>query len=352
MRRLALFLAACAVAIVTVSPSASSILSGSSKEPSQNDGPRLVAIGDVHGGLQNFTAILKKAGLIDNQQRWAGGKTIFVQTGDLTDRGAGMKGVLDLMMALEGQAKSAGGRVHALLGNHEVMNMVGETRDGSPEIFASFGGEAATREAFGPQGSYGKWLRSKQVIAEVDDTVFMHAGVDPTFSDSSLNEINQRVRREINQWDEGVKYLVDQKLVPASPKFLDAVEAARKEQEKLLSGATRNEPDVQRTAALLNPLVNVGFSALFAPNGPLWFRGFATWTDDEGDAKLSEILKKFKAKRFVTGHTPQADGRIKERFAGKLFLIDTGMLGAPFFSKGEPSALELTSNGVRQLYLN
>ena len=351
MRRLALFLAACAAAIVTVSSSASSILSGSSEQPPP-DGPRLVAIGDVHGGLENFTAILKRAGLIDDQQRWAAGKTIFVQTGDLTDRGAGMKAVLDLMMALEGQAKSAGGRVHALLGNHEVMNMVGETRDGSPEIFASFGGEAATREAFGPQGRYGKWLRSKPVIADVDDTVFMHAGVDPAFSDSSLNEINQRVRREINEWDEGLKYLVDQKLVSAAPKFLDAVEAARKEQEKLLSGATRNEPDVQRTAALLNPLVNVGFSALFAPNGPLWFRGFATWTDDDGDAKLSEILKRFKAKRFVTGHTPQADGRIKERFAGKLFLIDTGMLGAPFFSKGQPSALEITPAGVKTLYLN
>ncbi|HVH55290.1 MAG TPA: metallophosphoesterase [Vicinamibacterales bacterium] len=350
MRRFALFLAVCTAAILTVAPSASSLPSDAATQNAA--GPRIVAIGDVHGGLQNFTAILKRAGLIDDQQRWAGGKTTFVQTGDLCDRGAGMKAVLDLMMALEEQAKSAGGRVHALLGNHEVMNMVGETRDGSAEIFASFGGEDATREAFGPRGRYGKWLRSKGVITEVDDTVFMHAGVDPTFSDESLNAINQRVRREIAEWDEGLKYLVDQKLVSASPRFLDAVEAARREQERLLSNANRNEPDVQRTAAQLSPLANVGSSALFAPNGPLWFRGFATWPDDEGDAKIAAILKKFKANRFVTGHTPQADGRINERFAGKLFLIDTGMLGAPFFPKGQPSALEITTGGAKPLYLN
>jgi calcineurin-like phosphoesterase family protein len=348
MRRFALVLAVCTATIVTVAPAALSSGAGA-----QNGaGPRIVAIGDVHGGAQNFTAILKRAGLIDDQQRWAGGKTTFVQTGDLCDRGAGMKAVLDLMMALEEQAKAAGGRVHALLGNHEVMNMVGETRDGSAEIFASFGGEDATREAFGPRGRYGKWLRSKSVIAEVDDTVFMHAGVDPTFSDESLNAINQRVRREIAEWDDGLKYLVDQKLVSPSPRFLDAVEAARKEQERLLSKANRNEPDVQRTAAQLSPLANIGSSALFAPNGPLWFRGFATWPDDEGDATIGAILKKFKANRFVTGHTPQGDGRIKERFAGKLFLIDTGMLGAPFFPKGQPSALEITAGKASTIYLN
>jgi hypothetical protein len=345
--RPALLAAACAAAIVVASVSPSSTLTAAQAE----SGRRIVAIGDVHGAIEKFTAILQRAGLIDAHLRWSGGKTIFVQTGDLTDRGAGTKAALDLVMALEGQAKSAGGRVYAVLGNHEVMNMVGETRDGSPEIFASFGGEPATREAFSARGRYGKWLRSHAAIAEVDDTLFMHAGVDLSFFDASVNEINQRVRRELAEWDQGLEYLVDEKLVPESPKFLEAVEAARKEQERLLSSARRNDPDVQRTAAMLNPLVNIGFSTLFAPNGPLWFRGFATWTDEEGDAKLSEVLKKLKAKRFVTGHTPQSDGRIKERFAGKLFLIDTGMLGPPFFSKGQPSALEITSAGVKTLYL-
>lgn len=327
-------------------------LSRSIRAQPQDGGPRIVAIADVHGAAEGFAAILKRAGLIDDQQRWSGGRAIMVQTGDLCDRGAGMRASLDLLMALEEQAKAAGGRVHALLGNHEVMNMVGETRDGSPEIFASFGGEDATREAFSARGRYGKWLRSKPAIAKVETTVFMHAGIDPAFSEASLNDINQRVKRELAEWDAGVSYLVDRKLVGAAPKFLEAVDAAGKEQERLLAGPTRNDLDVQRTAALLSPLVNIGTSSLFAPNGTLWFRGFANWTDEEGSPKITELLKKLKADRFVTGHSPQADGQIRERFGGKLFLIDTGMLGGRFFPKGQPSALEITSAGVKPIYLN
>src|SRR3954452_6320280 len=83
--------------------------------------PRIVAIGDVHGAGNGFVAILQRAGLIDGQQRWSGGNAILVQTGDLLDRGQDVRQILDLLIALEPQAAAAGGRVQALLGNHEVM---------------------------------------------------------------------------------------------------------------------------------------------------------------------------------------------------------------------------------------
>ncbi len=313
---------------------------------------RIVAFADVHGAYPQLVSVLRETAVVDDSLHWRAGATHLVSLGDLLDRGAESRKVLDLLMRLESEARAAGGAVHVVLGNHEVMNMVGETRDASPEIFASFGGEDATREAFGPRGRYGKWLRSKPVIAKVETSVFMHAGVDPAFSDASLNDINQRVRRELSEWDAGVRYLVDQKLIGAAPKLLDAVEAARKEQERLLSSPTRHEPDVQRNALLLAPLVNIGYSSLFAPNGPMWFRGFASWSDEEGGPKIDALLTKFKAERFVTGHTPQGDGQIKERFGGKLFLIDTGMLGGRFFPKGQPSAVEITSSGVKTIYAN
>ena len=44
---------------------------------------RIVAIGDVHGAADNFVAILTRAGLVDAQRRWTGGKTVLVQTGDV-----------------------------------------------------------------------------------------------------------------------------------------------------------------------------------------------------------------------------------------------------------------------------
>src|SRR5688572_810604 len=71
---------------------------------------RLVAIGDIHGEIDGFKRILQAAGLADATGRWTGGRTHLIQTGDYTDRGAGTRAVLDLLMRLEPQAKSAGGR--------------------------------------------------------------------------------------------------------------------------------------------------------------------------------------------------------------------------------------------------
>ena len=91
--------------------------------------PRVIAIGDIHGSIEGISGILKAAGLIDASHNWIGGKAALLQTGDYMDRGENVRAVLDLLIALEPQAKDAGGRALALLGNHEVMNLLGETRD-------------------------------------------------------------------------------------------------------------------------------------------------------------------------------------------------------------------------------
>jgi hypothetical protein len=48
---------------------------------------RIVAIADVHGAYEEFLGILQRMGLIDAGHKWAGGATIFVQVGDVPDRG-------------------------------------------------------------------------------------------------------------------------------------------------------------------------------------------------------------------------------------------------------------------------
>src|ERR1700739_3829005 len=98
----------------------------------------VVAIGDVHNAFDDFVAILRHTGLIDQQNHWAGGKTTFVQVGDLLDRGPKPREVMDLMMALEKESAQAGGRVVSLLGNHEMMNIMGDLRYVTPGNFASF----------------------------------------------------------------------------------------------------------------------------------------------------------------------------------------------------------------------
>src|SRR5262245_16482482 len=89
---------------------------------------RIVAVGAVHGAYDRFVAILSKTGLVDARGRWTGGRAMLIQTGDLLDRGPDSKRVLDLVRRLEQEASRAGGQVYTLLGNHEVMRMVGDWR--------------------------------------------------------------------------------------------------------------------------------------------------------------------------------------------------------------------------------
>src|SRR5512138_2728203 len=89
---------------------------------------RIVAIGDVHGAYPEFVSILQRTGLIDREGKWIGGSTSLVQVGDVIDRGRQSRQCLDLLMELERQAKRAGGRVIPLLGNHEVLNILGDYR--------------------------------------------------------------------------------------------------------------------------------------------------------------------------------------------------------------------------------
>ena len=315
---------------------------------------RIVAVGDVHGAADAFAAILTRAGLIDAEKRWIGGRAILVQTGDMTDRGAGMRDALDLLMGLENQASKAGGAVHAILGNHEVMNMVGELRDATPQIFETFGGEAAMRDAFGPKGHYGRWLRRKPMFAKIDGTVFMHAGIGPDYLKPSLDELNRNVRREIEAWDEGVRWLVREKRVTTQPEPRAAMDAARAEIERInaLAEEGKATPDMGRTAQLLLPVANVGQSSLFAENGPMWFRGFSLWEEQPALQLIDQLLERHRVRRFVTGHTVQRGGTITERFPGKLFLIDTGMLGRPSFPNGRPSALVIEGETATPLYLH
>ena len=135
VRRLTMIAALVAVALVSVG--------------AQADESRLVAVGDIHGAGVAFRALLQRAGLVDAQEHWSGGRATLVQTGDYTDRGREVRAVMDLLMRLEEEADDAGGRVEVLLGNHETMNLTAVVRDATPEIFASFAddGSVERREA-------------------------------------------------------------------------------------------------------------------------------------------------------------------------------------------------------------
>lgn len=259
---------------------------------------RVVAVGDVHGNFDGLVQILRRAGLIDADMKWIGGGAVLVQTGDLLDRGDGVRPALDLLIDLQKQAAAAGGRVIVLLGNHEAMNLTGELDMVSAGAYASFpGGEAGYKKEFGPAGRYGKWLLSLPAIVQVDDTIFLHGGIGPAYSQWGLSDINQQVKEALVKQDAG--------------------------------------PD----------------SILFDREGPLWFRGLARWEEEKLAAYLNGWLLARGARRVVTAHTFRENGEIQMRLAGRIFLIDTGMLESAY-PGGRPSALEIEGGRVSAIYLD
>jgi hypothetical protein len=302
--------------------------------------PRVVAVGDVHGALDNFVQILQMAGLVNDDAHWVGGTTHLVQTGDVLDRGKDAPKVLDLLMRLEKEAKKAGGRVHALLGNHEVMNLLGIFRDVNPEEYVLFRTAESMRRirrlyevelaqardrakaagedfdqdaylkklekqaplgyieryrAFSDRGDYGRWLRERNAIARVNGVVFVHGGLTPEVAALGCETINEKVRREITK-------------------------------------------DMDNTRA------NLMTSLVAGPNGPLWFRGLAREDETAYAPSVDAVLKLMDAKAMVVAHTVTKTGRIQERFDGRVLLIDVGM--SPVYH-GSLAALEIAADGTR-----
>jgi hypothetical protein len=294
---------------------------------------RVVAIGDVHGAYDRFVEILKAAGVIDGGLHWAAGSAHVVQLGDILDRGDDSRKVLDLVRRLEKEAKAARGRLHLLLGNHEVARMLGDLRLTAPGEYSAFAtrdsesirdkylkslnpptaderarliqqmplGFFEMRQAFGPDGEYGRWLRQFPVTVKIDGLMFLHGGISPAVAPLGCAAINDQVRRELTT-----------------------------DLEK-----TREAPLASLTARV---------------DGPLWYRGLAQ-EDDSFAPQIDEILAKAQADAVVIGHTVATTGRITSRFGGRVIQIDTGMQPA-YAQGGRASALQIMGGAMTAIYVD
>jgi hypothetical protein len=305
---------------------------------------RIVAVGDVHGAYDNLVAVLQNAGLVDQKLRWVGGRTHLVQLGDVLDRGARSRDCLELLMRLEREAERAGGRVHALIGNHEAFNVLGLLDYVSPGEFASYVDDSSRsrwesalrafqegerrraqaasglapsdeelrqrfkaryplgyfehREAFGREGRYGRWIRRHNTLVRLNGIVFSHADWSEAASGLGPAAINEAVRAE-------------------------------------LSGKEPLEGGI-----------------ILDVEGPLQYRGLARVPLlGERQAGLAErverILANLGATRLVVAHTVTG-GFVESRFGGRHLAIDTGMLA--IYGGGHQVALEIEGAHVRALH--
>jgi len=309
---------------------------------------RIVAVGDLHGDFAAWREIARAAQLVDSQGHWAGGDTVLVQTGDAVDRGPDSLKIIQDLMRLQHEAPTTKGRVIALIGNHEAMNVTGDLRYVSAGDYAAFADSASERRrenvyesnkkalemayrqrnpqmsddaikqawlqatplgsvehriAWGPRGTIGRWIVNNPAIVLLDGNLFVHGGISPTYARVPISEINQQVADAL-------------KTLGTDPQ------------------------------AIIND-----------PVGPLWYRGLAMPNADAADRpnapppaaappapaeppiedQLRSVLAFFGAKRIVIGHTPVLSG-IAMLYGERLIQIDTGISRV---YGGQPSYLEI-----------
>ena len=273
---------------------------------------RVVAVGDLHGDYDQYIKVLTTNDLVDERLRWQGGKTHFVQLGDLVDRGPDSLRIIRHLMKLEKQAKKRGGRVHVLIGNHEAMNIQGDLRYVHPGEYSvlitrnsesvranyleavyqhriSLDPTLATtqdvvmadlkkqfplgyvehRKLWEPRQEIARWVAKHNAVIQIDDSLFLHGGLNPHAEHQKLSEINRQIRKELS--------------VPF------------------------NEEGISNSQ-----------------QGPLWYRGLAGNDAEVELAPLLEMLEFYDAKRIFIAHTP-TQGAVLTRFNGKVVMIDVGI---------------------------
>lgn len=244
-----------------------------SMEPSvYRDNRSIVAISDIEGNFQEFRELLQAAGVIDRYLIWDFGDGHLVLTGDFFDRGTMVTECLWLIYKLEEEAKKSGGRVHFILGNHETMNLQGDTR----YVNAKYQLTANTldvplSELYSKNNELGRWLRTKNIMVKIGDHLFVHAGISQKINNLNLSivQINTLARPVLDLYQ-------------------------------------KHENDTLQT--------------IMWSVGPLWYRGY--YGKESIPEVIDRTLEQYEVSRIITGHTVVADS-ISTWYNGKVINIDT-----------------------------
>ena len=315
---------------------------------------RIVAVGDLHGDYGAWIDIARDAGIVDARNRWAGGNTILVQTGDIADRGPDSLKIIRHLQKLQAEAAGAGGRVVVLVGNHEAMNVTGDLRYVDPGEYAAFRdanseafrkavwdsngklfianykakhpvmsdkdiraawfastplGMLEHQRAWAPGGEVGRWVVTLPAVVKIGDSLFVHGGLSaPYTAMGGIGEINRRVSAALKARETSFSSIINDPLGPLWYRGL------------ITRGAAFESEVAAAAAASGTPA---------RPRPPI-------------EQELDLVLTAFGAKRLVIGHTPSLKG-IDISHGGKLVRIDTG--NARYYN-GQPSWLEISGGQV------
>ncbi|SIO41731.1 metallophosphoesterase [Chitinophaga niabensis] len=249
-------------------------------EPSIFSRPnKLMVLSDIEGNFNALRKLLEAGKIIDKQFNWIFGDGHLVFCGDMFDRGSQVTECLWLLYILEEKAKSQGGYVHFVLGNHEILNLSGDLRYLVPKYLENAELMGVPYSVlYNEQSELGRWIRTKNVIEKIGDLLFVHGGIS-----SEVVDLNLPVT-EIND---------------ISRKFYSRQYEAMRDSGKVQS---------------------ILFNGTYSP---FWFRGYYQ-KDQKQDLEplVDKALGKFDVSHIITGHTIVAD-TISTLFNGKVINTDT-----------------------------
>ena len=162
---------------------------------------KVFVMGDIHGQYSRMIEMLKKGGVIDNKLNWKWGDGHLVFVGDILDRGEGVMEAFWLIYKLEQQAKEKKGQVHLLLGNHEAMILKNDIRYIANKYYGLCSNlDLNYYKLFSQETIIGDWLRKKNVVEVIGNTMFVHAGISEELLSMNMTipEINDSFRHFLN----------------------------------------------------------------------------------------------------------------------------------------------------------
>ena len=266
---------------------------------------RIICIGDLHGDYKKTIELFQKLKLIDKDLNWVAfpRNTFVVQLGDQVDGGGrgvsetkGELKLLDFMEKINVKANLNGGAVLSLIGNHEIMNLIGDFRYSSKNDIEEQGGLELRKKIFAPGGDlFNKLSCTRNTIVQVGDFVFAHAGILPKHLDGmSKKDFFDKVNTLMRLFLQGRKTVSDQ--------------------------------DVQRF--------------FLDKDGIIWNRAYGS--EKPKCDNWSDVSKSLNIGHMVIGHTIQEN--INSKCDNNIWRVDVGL--SETFGTDNTQVLEILDNGV------
>lgn len=248
----------------------------------------LFVLGDVHGEFDTLMAVLENGGLIDTEGRWSGGRSHLVFLGDIVDRGPDATRTLWFIYGLEKEAEAAGGRVHVVLGNHEIMVLTNDLRyvSGKERLIAELHGMPYPRLFDVRRSVLGKWLTTKPALIRIGDVLLAHGGIGHEFAAYSLQALDDTLAAFMS--------------------------------EELFYRWSLPPDTVLSRIAVDSTALERRLDFFFGENSVFWHRRYVE-ADTLGE-ELRGVLDRFESDVLVVGHT--AVDEIASRYDGALLAVD------------------------------